>query len=181
MQLSYALVSSILLMTHARTHAKLQDQLAPQIKPNRNPQDLTKIMEKYEIYRLIHFTGIFVLMFAFGSLFTGEKSTKAAAIGHGIGLILILLGGFGMHSSPIGGELKLKDTYNLIYGTKWPLWLLLKVVIWVLLGGAIVLAKRRLIKGAFAWILIIGLALGSYLLAYKKPAMGNTPTSEQSK
>ncbi|MFK7912188.1 MAG: hypothetical protein AB8F34_16545 [Akkermansiaceae bacterium] len=138
-------------------------------------------MEKYEIYRLIHFTGIFVLMFAFGSLFTGDKTTKGAAIGHGVGLILILLGGFGMHSSPLGGsEFKLKDTYNIMYGTKWPIWLILKVVIWVLLGGALVLAKRRVIKGAVAWILIIGLALGSYLLAFKKPAMGNKPKTEQS-
>ncbi len=138
-------------------------------------------MEKYEIYRLIHFTGIFVLMFAFGSLFTGEKSTKGAAIGHGIGLVLILLGGFGMHSSPLGGsEFKLKDTYNMIYGTKWPLWLILKIVIWVALGACMVLAKRRVIKGAVAWVLIIGLALGSYLLAYKKPAMGNKPKTEQS-
>lgn len=137
-------------------------------------------MEKYEIYRLIHFTGIFVLLFAFGSLFTGEKSTKGAAIGHGIGLLLILLGGFGMHASPVGGEFKLKDTYRLIYGTTFPTWLILKIVIWLALGACMVLAKRRVIKGALAWILIIGLAVGSYLLAFKKPAMGNKPTAEQS-
>lgn len=138
-------------------------------------------MEKYEIYRLIHFIGIFVLLFAFGSLFTGEKSTKGAAIGHGIGLLLILLGGFGMHSSPLGGtEFKLKDTYEIMFGTKWPLWLILKIVIWAAFGACMVLAKRRVIRGAAAWILIIALATGSYLLAYKKPALGNKPKAEQS-
>ena len=138
-------------------------------------------MEKYEVYRLIHFTGIFVLLFAFGSLFTGEKTTKAAAVGHGIGLLLILLGGFGMHSSPLGGgEFKLKDTYRIMYGTTFPTWLILKLVIWLLLGAAMVLAKRRVIKGAIAWVLIIGLALGSYWLAVNKPAMGNKPKAVQS-
>ena len=138
-------------------------------------------MEKYEIYRLIHFAGIFILLFAFGSLFTGEKSTKAGAIGHGIGLLLILLGGFGMHASPLGdGEFKLKDTYKIMFGSTFPMWLILKLVIWVALGACMVLAKRRVIKGAVAWVLIIGLALGSYWLAYTKPALGNKPTTEQS-
>ncbi len=52
----------------------------------------------YETYRLIHFAGLFTLFFAFGSLFAGKASTKGAAIGHGIGLLLILLGGFGMQA-----------------------------------------------------------------------------------
>lgn len=137
-------------------------------------------MEKYEIYRLIHFTGIFVLLFAFGSLFTGEKSTKGAAIGHGIGLLLILLGGFGMHASPIGGtEFKLKDTYEAAYGTSFPTWLILKLVIWLIFGASMVLAKRRIIKGIAAWILIIALAICSAWLAYHKPAMGNKPKAAQ--
>lgn len=143
-------------------------------------------MEKYEIYRLIHFTGIFILLFAFGSLFTGEKSTKAAAVGHGIGLLLILLGGFGMHASPIGGpELKLGGLYKTVYGTALPTWLILKIVIWLALGASMVLAKRRIIKGATAWILIIVLAVASAWIGRKltlrEPSPGNAPaTTEKS-
>lgn len=127
----------------------------------------------YETYRLVHFAGIFILLFAFGSLFTGDKTTKGAAIGHGIGLLLILLGGFGMQA-------KLKDAYQIIYGTSFPTWMILKIVIWVILGGAMVLAKRRIIKGLCAWVLIIALALASAYLAYNKPAMGNQPSTAQS-
>ncbi|MBT8036462.1 MAG: hypothetical protein KJO21_02850 [Verrucomicrobiae bacterium] len=128
----------------------------------------------YEIYRLIHFAGIFTLLIAFGSLFTGDKSTKAGAIGHGVGLLLILLGGFGMQA-------KLKDAYDVMYGTSFPTWMIIKIIIWIALGGSMVLVKRRIIKGLTAWILIIALALASAYLGYKKPAMGNKPTTAQAK
>ena len=123
----------------------------------------------YETYRLIHFVGLFTLFFAFGSLFTGEKSSKAGAIGHGIGLLLILLGGFGM-------QVKQKEIYLIAYGSNWPMWLVLKIVIWVLFGACMVLAKRRVIKGLPAWILIITLGFACAFLAGKKPALGNSPT-----
>ncbi|MCP5536403.1 MAG: hypothetical protein H7A51_09240 [Akkermansiaceae bacterium] len=128
----------------------------------------------YEIYRLIHFAGLFTLFFAFGSLFAGKASTKGAAIGHGIGLMLILLGGFGMQA-------KLKAAYIITHGSSFPTWLILKIVIWVILGGALVLAKRRIIQGAPAWILIIALGLASAYLAYNKPALGNKPAAAASK
>lgn len=124
----------------------------------------------YEIYRLIHFAGIFTLFLAFGSLFKGDKTTKGAVIGHGIGLLLILLGGFGMQA-------KMKDTYDAVYGSGFPTWLIIKIVIWLALGGGIVLAKRKIIKGAAAWIAIIALGMASAYLALNKPAMGNKPAA----
>lgn len=124
----------------------------------------------YEIYRLIHFVGLFTLFFAFGSLFTGDKTTKAAAMGHGIGLFLILLGGFGMQA-------KMKVAYFAVYGANWPTWLIIKIVIWLALGACMVLAKRRVIKGLPAWILIIGLGFASAYLAMNKPAFGQQPAA----
>lgn len=117
----------------------------------------------YETYKLIHFAGIFTLFFAFGSLFKGDKTTKGAVIGHGIGLLLILLGGFGMQA---------------VYGYGFPAWLIIKIVIWLALGAGIVLAKRKIIKGLAAWIIIIALGMASAYLALKKPAMGNKPVAE---
>jgi hypothetical protein len=105
----------------------------------------------YETYKLIHFAGIFTLFFAFGSLFKGDKTTKGAVIGHGIGLLLILLGGFGMQA-------KMKDVYQAVYGSGFPTW-------------------RKIIKGLAAWIIIIALGMASAYLALKKPAMGNKPTA----
>ncbi|MDC0088104.1 hypothetical protein OAI07_01035 [Akkermansiaceae bacterium] len=125
----------------------------------------------FETYKLIHFLGLFTLFFAFGSLFTGEKSTKAAAMGHGIGLLLMLLGGFGMQAKHSG-------VYLASYGSAFPMWLIIKVVIWLVLGGAMVLAKRRIITGLTAWILIIGLGFASAYLALNKPMFGSAPAVE---
>ena len=127
----------------------------------------------YEIYRLIHFAGIFTLFLAFGYLLAGPKAPKAAAIGHGIGLFLILLGGFGMQA-------KMKAGYVATYGSGFPTWLIIKIVIWLVLGGSIVLLKRKIIKGAAGWIAVIILGLASAYLAYNKPAMGNQPEAAAS-
>ncbi len=133
-------------------------------------------MEKYEIYRLIHFAGIFITLFAFGSLFTGKKITKGAAIGHGVGLFLILLGGFGMQAN-------LKVIYQAIYETSFPMALILKTVIWFAFGVSLVLAKRRVIRGAVAWIIVLGLAFASLwlgrTLTLKQPISG-PPSTEAS-
>ena len=123
-----------------------------------------------EIYRLIHFAGIFTLFIAFGYLLAGPKAPKAAAIGHGIGLFLILLGGFGMQA-------RLKASYLANYGSGFPTWLIIKIVIWVALGGCMVLLKRKIIKGAAGWIMVIILGLASAYLALKQPAMGNKPVA----
>jgi hypothetical protein len=125
-----------------------------------------------EIYRLIHFAGIFTLFIAFGYFLAGPKNPKAASIGHGVGLLLILLGGFGMQA-------KLKAAYLASYGSGFPTWLIIKIVIWVALGGFIVLLKRKIIKGAAGWIAVIILGLASAYLALKQPAMGNKPAAAE--
>jgi hypothetical protein len=114
-------------------------------------------MQKLEIYRLLHFAGIFTLFFSFGSLFIGKNYNKGAAMAHGVGLILILVSGFGMQA-----------TMNLGF----PVWLILKIVIWVVFGGFIVLAKKSVINGFTAWVLITALALGAVYLAKTHPKLG---------
>ena len=64
------------------------------------------------------------------------KQPREQSIGHGIGLLLILLGGFGMQA-------KMKDVYQAVYGSGFPTWLIIKIVIWLALGGGIVLAKTQ--------------------------------------
>lgn len=116
-------------------------------------------MTKFEIYRFIHFAGIFTLLFSFGSLFIGKNYNKGAAMAHGFGLLLILVSGFGMQATHPG-----------IVG--FPVWLILKIVIWVIFGGFIVLAKRSVINGFTAWVLITALALCSVYLAKTHPKLG---------
>lgn len=103
-------------------------------------------------YKIIHYVGIFTLMISLGSLFT--KYNKGAVMGHGIGLILILLGGFGMQAKMSLG---------------FPNWLIVKIVIWFIFGAAIVLAKRGILKGPSAWIVMIVLATAAAYLGMMKP------------
>lgn len=109
-------------------------------------------MDTLSIFKLVHYVGIFILMFSLGSLFT--KYNKCAVIGHGVALLLIVLGGFGMQ-----GMMKLG----------FPNWLVVKLVIWLIFGAAIVLAKRDILKGSTAWIVMIGLATTAAYLGLMKP------------
>jgi len=132
----------------------------------------------YETYRFIHFAGIFILLFAFGSLFASDKSTKGAAIGHGIGLLLILLGGFGMQA-------KMKDLYQAVYGSGFPMAMIIKLVIWLVFGGCMVLAKRRIVNGVAAWVIILALAFASMwlgrTLTLKQTPSGGIPAPQSQK
>ncbi|NWK57187.1 hypothetical protein HW115_16310 [Verrucomicrobiaceae bacterium N1E253] len=111
-------------------------------------------MSKFEIYRLLHFAGIFTLLYAFGSLFIGKNYNKGAAMLHGVGLLLILVSGFGMQA---------------VMNHGFPIWIILKLLIWVAFGGFLVLAKKSVINGFTAWVLILTLGLCSVYLAKHRP------------
>lgn len=107
----------------------------------------------YEFYKVIHMLGLMSLFFGFGGVlivaYAGVplqgKAKSMAYMTHGIGLLLLILGGFGMAA-------KLGLMAHL------PGWVHLKIGIWVILGGSIALAKR---KGSLGWpIALLLLALG---------------------
>lgn len=94
-------------------------------------------MMSYQFYLLLHLLGIGALFFALGGLFLhaingGTKETNAmrqpTALMHGIALFLILLSGFGMLAR-IGGSTS-------------DMWVLLKVLIWVVMGASIMIPLR---------------------------------------
>jgi hypothetical protein len=114
-------------------------------------------MSKFEIYRLLHMASVYTLIFSFGSLFIGKNYNKGAAIAHGIALIVILVSGFGMHA---------------VLHLGFPTWLLLKIGIWIIFGGLIILAKKSIINGLVAWICIIALSLSAFYLAKHHPKIG---------
>ncbi len=114
----------------------------------------------YTVYKLIHYVGIFMLMLSLGSLFT--KYNKCAVIGHGISLLLILVAGFGMQA-------RMKESYEANFDTTFPIFMIVKLVLWLCFGGAVVLAKREVIKGSTAWLLCIGLGAVAAYLGIHKP------------
>lgn len=90
---------------------------------------------RHQLYQFIHLTGIFMIFLAYGGLIVrnlvGSDSKdirRLGAITSGIGMLLSLVGGFGLLAV-------------LKYG--WPLWVLVKLVIWILLGAMIVVINRK--------------------------------------
>ncbi len=114
-------------------------------------------------YKVIHLFGIFLVLMAFGGVImrsinggTGEHNwKKQIGIGHGVGLFLILLGGFGMMAK-----------YNYAYGDGW---VIAKIVIWLVFGGLLTAATKMTDKGTMLWWAVIILATLSGYLAIFKP------------
>ena len=109
-------------------------------------------MDAYNIYKLVHLAGIGMLFTALGgatlhAMLNGEKKhekRRLVMMTHGIGMFLILLGGFGMLARGKFG---------------WPGWAITKMVIWVILGGAIAMLYRNATLNRLVWwlgILLLG-------------------------
>jgi hypothetical protein len=122
-------------------------------------------MLSYTTYRLIHLAGIglFIVALAgvaFAAANGGSKDDtqrwKLAVILHGVGLVLALIGGFGMAGR--AGML----------ANGLPGWIHAKITLW-LVAGALVVIPKRLPKFALAlWVSLPGvIVLGSWLAQTK--------------
>jgi hypothetical protein len=105
-------------------------------------------------YKVLHLVGVMALFMGLGmGLLTDSSGRKPGAMWHGIGLAVILVAGFGLLA-------KLKLGF--------PVWIIVKLVIWLLLGALPVLAKRGVVPVMAAWIIALVLGLGAaYLGVYK--------------
>jgi hypothetical protein len=115
----------------------------------------------HQIYQIIHLTGIFMIFIAYGGLIIrsavgsdNKDIRRLGAMTSGIGLLLSLVGGFGLLA-------------RLNYG--WPGWIIVKVVIWVALGGLIVLINRKPQMAQILWWMTILLGVVALLMVVLKP------------
>ena len=106
-------------------------------------------------YKLVHILGILLVFLSFGGLVLhamngGTKTTntgrRLVAIGYGLGLFLILLGGFGMLAR-----------LGIVQGGL-PGWIWFKLVLWLAIGGLVALPYRKPGSARLLWVL--GPALG---------------------
>lgn len=105
-----------------------------------------------DIYKVIHLAGVIILFGALGAgVYTSSnKNNKLAGILHGISLVLILVSGFGLLAR--------------IWGNQFTWWIILKLVIWLALGGSYALAKKRLLPENTAFAIILGLGVLAAIL-----------------
>ena len=118
----------------------------------------------YLVYKLIHLSGIFMILMSLAGMTMhvatgGKKKTslyKRAAIAHGIGMFVALLGGFGMLA-------------RLGIHWPWPGYIFVKVGIWVVMGGLITFIYKKPSKSTLFWNLTLVLAIAAGYLALMKP------------
>jgi len=114
----------------------------------------------YQIYKLMHLLGVFMILTSMGGLaVSGALGTpdrrwrKLAGMTNGIGLLLALVGGFGLLA-------------RLQLG--WPGWIFLKLLIWLAFGMATAVANRVPKAAGTLWWASIALAgVAAYLANYK--------------
>ena len=115
-------------------------------------------------YKNMHLLGVFMLLVALGGLMLHQINAatreniwrKPVAITHGVGLLLALVGGFGMLA-------------RLGIQWPWPGWVITKIVIWIIFGAVIgVLGRVPSLAKPLWWITIILGAVAAYL-ALNKP------------
>jgi hypothetical protein len=118
----------------------------------------------YEFYKLIHFLGLFLTISALAGATHhvatgGTKQTnsfrKTVAITHGIGLVLVLASGFGTLAK-LG-----------IHG--FPLWVILKLCLWLVLGGLIAAIYKMPKYARVLWIATPVVGFLGALIANAKP------------
>lgn len=122
-------------------------------------------MISYQAYKWIHFVGIFFIFMSLGGaafrniggLAWDSKGKGVIAAMHGCGLLLALLGGFGLLAR-----------MNMM--AEFPAWVWGKLTIWLIMGAAIALFKRKP-QASGALILLLGvLGTVAAALALFKPA-----------
>lgn len=123
-------------------------------------------MISLSLYWYGHMLGIALLILSIGgvtlhAMSGGTKETSGgrgiAAASHGLGLLLILVAGFGMLA-----KLELFDGGL-------PGWVMAKLAIWVLIGFAFVVPYRRPELSKLVWFGAALLMLVAAILAHSKP------------
>ncbi len=115
-----------------------------------------------QFYYVLHMTGILMLFMGYGALLArslagGEdrRVRRLGAITSGVGLIFILVAGFGLLST--------------IHGNTFHGWVIAKIVVWIVLGAAIVAINRKPAAAMALWWITLGLGVVSSILVYYRP------------
>ena len=111
------------------------------------------------IYQVLHIVGIAMVFLGYGALLARSMAApdnvsvrKLGSITSGIGLLLILVAGFGLIS-------KMGHSFT-------SPWLIVKMLIWLAFGGLIVLINRKPQLAVMLWWLLIALGAIAASMVY---------------
>jgi len=107
----------------------------------------------YLLLKTIHVAGVIGLFTSFGATLLAGSNKKSASILHGVSLLIILLVGFAMLTKPP------MDQY----------WWMVKLGLWLFIGVAPVLAKRRILHPGIVLALTIAAGIAAAWLGIHKP------------
>lgn len=105
------------------------------------------------VLQTLHIAGVIALFSSLGAILLGGSHKKSASMLHGISLVIILLIGFAMLKKPPMGSY----------------WWMVKIGLWLFIGVAPVLAKRKLLPAPVVLILCIAAATFAAWLGLAKP------------
>ena len=117
----------------------------------------------YEFYKIMHLTGLVLLFSGLVTLLTLKVTgvalegspKKFAFLTHGLGLLLLLVGGFGLLAR-----------LNMMH--PFPNWVYVKLASWLFFGGIIALIKRKNLGWSFYVLLLCVFVITGYV-AITKP------------
>jgi hypothetical protein len=107
----------------------------------------------YLMLKTLHVAGVIGLFTSLGATLLAGSGKKSASILHGVSLLLILLVGFAMLKKPPMGQS----------------WWMIKTGLWLFLGLAPVLAKRKVLPAWLVLVLSIAAAVTAAWLGLRKP------------
>lgn len=112
----------------------------------------------YQVYKMIHIVSIVLFFSTYAVATVKPGSIKLEKILSGIAVLLILVSGMGLVAR-----------LGIPHGEPWPLWLKVKLGIWIAIGssGHMVLKRWPKAAGQFFWIAIALLVTASYMANYK--------------
>lgn len=109
-------------------------------------------MDPY-LLKTLHLAGAFALFTSLGATLLAGSGKKSAAMLHGISLLLILGVGFAMLKKPPMGQS----------------WWMIKLGLWLFLGVAPVLSKRKVLAPWMVLVLSLAAAMAAAWLGLRKP------------
>ncbi|MGE0144041.1 MAG: hypothetical protein AB7I19_09400 [Planctomycetota bacterium] len=106
----------------------------------------------YEFYRVLHIAGLAALFLGLGGMLAGQR--KSFGMLHGLGLVLLLVSGFGAQAKASLG---------------FPGWMIAMIGIWVVLAVMPVVAKRQVLPTPLVVLASLALGVATGWLAFYKP------------